>query len=140
LTRLLRESYWSPRLRRTANHRLWLWLWLPLRNRSPSCGAEIETGASLVNKKSGTRRNGPPMLNTWARGGRRHNCPTTSKACEGWQFDLKCQNAGENEENFRGEAKWLTCVQIKIKKAALTTLHGLNSLGIYLWSWSVKES
>ena len=52
---------------------------------------------------------------------------------------MKCQNAGENEENFRGEAKWLACVQIK-KKAALTTLHGLNSLGIYLWTWSVKKS
>jgi hypothetical protein len=51
---------------------------------------------------------------------------------------LKCQNAGENEENFR-EAKWLTCVQIK-KKPALTTLHGHNSLGIYLWTWSVKKS
>ena len=58
-----RESYWSPRLRRTANHRLWLWLWLPLRNHSPSCGAEIETRSLAGEKKSGTRLNGPPMLN-----------------------------------------------------------------------------
>jgi hypothetical protein len=64
-------SHWSPRLRRTANHRLWLWLWLwlPLRNHSPSCGAERSgLGASLVHRKSGTRLNVPSRLDAWARG------------------------------------------------------------------------